>query len=53
MAARGRRFHDCSKFPIAEYLRTHFEEVKAEYLEGGAEELMEASSAAAPGQRTA
>jgi aspartyl/asparaginyl beta-hydroxylase (cupin superfamily) len=39
----ARPFHDCSKFPIAEYLRTHFEEVKAEYLEGGAEELMEAS----------
>jgi aspartate beta-hydroxylase len=36
-------FHDCSKFPIAGYLQSHFEEVKAAYLSGGSEPLMEAS----------
>jgi hypothetical protein len=36
-------FHDCSKFPIADYLRSNLEELRREYLEGATHELMEAS----------
>lgn len=36
-------FHDCAKFPTADYLRSSLEELRRQYLEGATKELMEAS----------